>query len=136
MNFLRSFQAVWSANNVVSLLQTAGIFLSPMEDEQRKTIGKYFLQLYVRLARKALDDGQRLFRVRPKFHLLLHLLEDKRPSKQNPAHCSCWMDEDYIKKVMRVKKLTHRRTAALRCLQRWLMALPGKLQEAEKKLRL
>ena len=105
------------------------------EDEHRRVIGMYFMELYVRLARNALDSGLRLYRVRPKFHLLFHLLVEPRASMLNPAHCSCWMDEDFVKKSMRIKKAVHRRTATLRCLQRWLLALPQKLGEAAMKLK-
>ena len=110
------------------------MFLSPEEDRHRLVVGKCMVQLYVRMARKALDSNLRLFRCRPKLHLLHHMTEDVRPSRLNPAHLSCWMDEDFIKRMMHVKRMVHKRTATQRCVERYKLGLLAKLKDAEKML--
>ena len=126
-------QVVWLAECWVAMLQSAGMFLTAAEDEQRMQIGQLMLRTCVKLARWALDNNKKLFRCRPKVHLLTHMCEDQRPSRLNPCHCSCWMDEDFIKRSMNLKKKVHRRTATQRTLQRYTLALGTKLREAQKK---
>ena len=63
------------------------------------------------------------------------MVEDQRLSRLNPAHLSCWMDEDSIKRTMRIKKMVHKRTATQRCLERYKLGLLAKLKEAETKLK-
>ena len=122
---------MWLANSWVALLCSGAMFLTPEEDRERVVVGKLMMQLYVRMARDALDRNQRLFRCRPKLHILNHMTEDVRPSRLNPAHLACWMDEDNIKRVMHVKK----HVATQRCLERYKLGLVARLKEAEPKLR-
>ena len=128
-------QFVWLANSWISLLCSADMFLTPEEDRQRMVVGKLMMQLYVRMPRNALDRNLRLFRCRPKLHLLHHMAEDVRPSRLNPAHLSCWMDEDSIKRTMHIKRMVHKRLATQRCLERYKLGLLAKLKDAEKKLK-
>ena len=94
-------------------------------------VGKLMMRLYVRMARNALDRNLKLFRCRPKLHILNHIVEDCRPSRLNPAHLACWMDEDNIKRVMHVKKAVRKRVATQRCLERYKL----RLKDAEPKLK-
>lgn len=110
------------------------MFLTPADDEQRQVIGQLLLRTYIRLARWALDNNKQLFRTRPKFHLLTHMSEDQRQSRLNPCHCATWMDEDFVKRSMNLKKRVHKRTATQRTLQRYTLALGTRLREAQKKL--
>lgn len=128
----QSLQLVWAANNWAALLHSTPMFMAPGEDEQRVAVGKLMLRLYVKFARAALDDGRRLFRCRPKLHLLVHLTEDVRASHLNPSHLSCWMDEDGIKRYMRLKRMVHVRTASVRCLERYKLGLLSRLKDALK----
>lgn len=116
------------------MLHTAPMFLSAAEDEHRMHIGQLMLRTYVKLARWALDSNKKLFRCRPKLHLLTHLAEDRKPSRLNPVHCACWMDEDFVKRAMNIKKKLHKRTATERTLQRYTLALSTKLRAAQKDL--
>lgn len=107
------------------------MFMSEKEDGQRMAVGQMMVHLYIKLARSALDGGKRLFRCRPKLHLLWHLAMDSRPSRLNPSHLGCWMDEDGIKRYMRLKKLVHPRTASQRCLERYKLGLLPKLRDVK-----
>ena len=116
---------VWVANNILSLLSNSGRFLSQEEQLRVRTLGKLFMHTYLNLAHKAIVRNSRLWRVRPKLHLFDHICRMDRPSGVNPHFFSTWMDEDAVKKFMRVNSLTHKSTTAQRVLQRWLLGLPG-----------
>ena len=132
---MQPLQFVWLANSWVALLCSGDMFLTVEEDRRRVVVGKLMMQLYVRMARNALDRNLKLFRCRPKLHILNHIAEDCRPSRLNPAHLACWMDEDNIKRVMHVKKAVHKRVATQRCLERYKLGLVARLKDAEPKLR-
>ena len=122
--------SLWSANKWLEMLSHADMFLTDGQQLQKVVVGRLFLCSYLRLAQRAVENNQRLWRVRPKIHSFTHLVEEDRPGRQNPHYASTWMDEDWVKRVMRVKKKTHRRTAPTTTLQRWLLALGTKLQYA------
>ena len=54
-----------------------------------------YLRSHVALAEKAITDEKRLYRIRPKLHLLHHLFV--RDGCANPHCYSTWMDEDAFK---------------------------------------
>ena len=119
---------IWSANVWISMLFRAGMFLSEAEDEQRKVLGLLCIRTLVKLAHRELQAGRRLWRLRPKMHLVHHMCIDCRPSRLNPHHLSCWMDEEFIKRAMRVVKAVHKRTATASSLERYLLGLPQRLR--------
>lgn len=110
----------------------AGMFLTEEEVQQKQLLGEAFVRVYVKCA--AENINQRLYRMRPKFHLWHHLLEESRPSRLNPRHTSTWMDEDWVKRVMKVTRNTHRRTSTQMCLRRWLLGLNTKFESAVARL--
>lgn len=122
---------IWSANLWISMLFRAGMFLSEAEDEQRKVVGLLCIRTLVKLAREELEAGRRLWRLRPKMHLVHHMCIDCRPSRLNPHHLSCWMDEDFIKRAMKVVKAVHKRTATSSSLERYLLGLPQRFKAFE-----
>ena len=63
-------------------------------------------------------------------HFLHEMVLEAKPSHLNPNTGRTWMDEDWVKRVMKVKKGVHRRTATESCLRRYLLGLPGKMLEA------
>ena len=83
---------------------------------------------YLKLAVASDAAGVHRWRCRPKLHLLHHLAVDSYLSLQNPANFSCWMDEDCVKRMIRLKKWVHKRSATESALQRWQMGLPEVLR--------
>lgn len=117
--------AVWTSNNCLSVMANSkGYFLTPMEQEQIILLGSLFCDTYLRLAHNSILNGNRLWRIRPKYHLVQHLFMVAKVSRLNMHKYSTWIDEDGNKKFMRINRATHRRTAAIRVLQRWLLGLP------------
>ena len=113
---------LWASNHFLSIWTNAGRWLSPAEHANVKEAGKIFMQAYCALAKRAARDQVRLYKVRPKLHLLHHLV--RQETRKNPHFFSAWMDEDGLKKLMKVLKLTDARSAEKRLLQRWLLGLP------------
>lgn len=126
--------ALWAADSWVGMLSHAGMHLTENQQLHKTVVGGIFMSLYVSLAQRAITEAKRLWRVRPKFHMLHHCILEDRASRLNPVLSSTWKDEDFIKRTMRIKKLTHRRTATASTLQRWLLGLLPKLQDALSKL--
>ena len=113
----------WSANMFIKMLMRAGLFLSPAERDSIHTTGTFFLQSYLKLAVLAHSRSDLLFKLRPKWHILCHLVDDirKKESGRNPMHDSTWLDEDYIKYSLRVFRKTSRMTSSLNVLKRALI---------------
>ncbi|CAE7244739.1 unnamed protein product, partial [Symbiodinium pilosum] len=113
---------LWASNHFLSIWTNAGRWLSPAEHANVKEAGKIFTQAYCALAKKAARDQVRLYKVRPKLHLLHHLA--RQETRKNPHYFATWMDEDGLKKLVKVLKLSDARSAEKRLLQRWLLGLP------------
>lgn len=125
--------AIWTSNNVLTVLaKSEGYFLTEEENKQVHVLGDLFCDTYLRLAHGAVQQGQRLYRTRPKLHLLQHMFCLETPGRLNLQRYSTWMDEDANKKFMRINRATHRATAAQRVLQRWLLGIPSTFAKLEK----
>ena len=120
---------LWSSNRCLKLLYKAHWFLSDSEKNSVEMLGRIFASTYLRLASNSLHNNQLMWRVRPKFHMFIHLTSWSR--RINCAMYSCWMDEDWLKKVAHVMKLTATTSAQRRVLQRWLLAVPHNLEKVK-----
>ena len=86
---------IWAIHQVMVTLFLGGVFLTRAEQEQIKICGELFLKSYVALAGTAITAGECLFKCRPKFHMVHHLiLACERLSGRNPVLDSTFMDED------------------------------------------
>ena len=103
------------------------MFLTELEEENRLTLGKLCTTSYAALAANAVQGKRFLFRLRPKYHLWHHLAIDVRASKLNCNIHATWMDEDSVKRWMRIKRQVHRRTATENVLRRFLLGLRANL---------
>ena len=127
--------ALWSVDSWLRMLTHAPMHLTDSQLLQKTVLGNIFMTTYVSLAQRALVERKKLWRVRPKIHLLHHMVLEDRPSRLNPNYMSTWMDEDFIKRCMRVKKKTHKRQSTASTLSRWLLGVVAKLQEMLEQLR-
>lgn len=118
---------LWSGNHAMSMLYSAGWWLSPPEKATLHTVGNIFMCTYMRLACASVAGGHFFFRARPKLHLVHHIFKWRRGV--NPSKYSTWMDEDYLKRIGRVLKLVSVLSAQKRILERWLMSIPETLRQ-------
>ena len=119
---------LWSCNRLLRVLYAGGWFLDVEEKNTVNVLGEIFMQTYMRLAWDAVNSHTLYFRVKPKFHLLTHIVE--HPRYVNASYYSTWMDEDYLKKVAKTLGLTNVKTAQTRFLQRWLLTIPENLRRS------
>lgn len=124
--FADLFTLFWSSNRALSIMYGAGFHLSEEQLDSVKGLGQVFLDTYARLAKAANQNGEFLFKLQPKFHMLQHVWVPSRTVNQ--SRYSTWMDEDFLRKISRTLELTSSRTAHRRVLERWLMSLPEHLQ--------
>ena len=73
---------------------------------------------------QVVHSNPKIWRMRPKFHLLSHLFEEgARASQRNPNENAIWMDEDWVRRVARIIRRTHKDTSCLTVIQRYLLFL-------------
>lgn len=120
------YSMLWTSNRAVSLVYSAGRFLTPSEKATLETLGDCFTHVYMKMANEAVREHKLLFRVRPKFHLLCHIFRSTR--WVNPAFYATWLEEDALKKFAKVLGLVALQTAPKRLLQRWMLSLPENLK--------
>ena len=117
---------LWSSNRAMRLLYSANRFLNQEERRTVKVLGTLFIQTYMRKASESVLQHELMYRVRPKTHVLDHILECKWA--RNPSNYSTWMDEDWLKKLSKTMQLCSSKTAQHRILERWLLAIPLNLK--------
>lgn len=112
---------VWNGNHIMTVAHDSrdrGVLLTEEEREELRVIGN----LHLRLLNREYDRSQwipyKLFHIRPKLHLLTHWV-DRCSKIKSPLCGSCFMDEDWIKSVMRLGRLTHTRTTEMSVLTRY-----------------
>ena len=115
--------ALFSANHVISIWSNGGRWLSNTELANCERAGKLFARCYMLLASQSVAQKRFRFRMRPKFHLFMHMCVRKNLVHVNPHAYATWMDEE--KRLMTTLGLT----AEKRLLQRWLMGLPATWKE-------
>ena len=84
---------LWSGNKAMRLLyESPNWFLDSNEKKTFGVLGRIFLHTFLRLANEAMQRHEMLFKVRPKFHLVTHVVES--PRALNFSRYATWMDED------------------------------------------
>lgn len=127
---------IWAFNHSTKLLcDVPRWFLTGDEKSTVETVGLLGLRLFLKLASGARTNGDFLWRVKPKVHLVHHIFANRRPSRINYRVYSTWMDEDFLKHIGRTLKLVSSQSAQKRILQRWLMTIPGNIRKCFRQLR-
>ena len=116
---------LWAAERFIGCLAHGSLFLLESESLTAYTTGLSFLHSYVGLAGQAVAANEFFFKVRPKYHLLVHVVESLKPVQnvlhRNPFFDATFGDEDYVKHLLNLKKKMSRRTASLNVLRRFLV---------------
>ena len=109
---------VWAADELARCTMACGTFLTMEQQRHISTVGEVFIRSYAALAALACDRHEYHFKIRPKFHHLVHMLRDRRPSRRSPGWDHCYMDEDHIKHCLRMLRTVSHRTAEKHLLRR------------------
>lgn len=83
--------------------------------------GSLFNSCYTELARDALQKKQLLWKIRPKHHYWVHLLDYMSKSAINPMATSNFLDEDMMKAMRGVSKACHPKTVKVAWARRYLL---------------
>jgi hypothetical protein len=82
-----------------------------------------FFAAYSWLACAAVARGARLWKLRPKFHGLMHIRLNLQESALNPRHVACWKDEEYVGRICKTARRGHANAVAMSTLHRYFMLL-------------
>jgi hypothetical protein len=107
----------------LAILDQEPMFMSAEATAECTAAGFDYLRLYNSLAHMCVQASVRRWKVRPKCHVLAHILLRSGFSRMNPRFWSCWADEDYIGKVCKLARATHPAAVARRTLDRWFANL-------------
>ena len=95
--------------------------LTTHQRDQSYVLGNLFSSCYSALARKALDKRLPLYKIRPKHHYWLHLLDYMMKSSLNPMSTSNFLDEDMMKAMRGVAKACRPKTVKHSWARRYLL---------------
>ena len=114
----------WAAERFVGCLAEASIFLNENERATAHEYGRLFLHSYLSLASDSVTRGAYLFKVRPKLHFFSHMVDDlvAHPSGcrlRNPYYNSTFVEEDWVKHALQIKKRMSYRKACKNILLRF-----------------
>lgn len=95
--------------------------LSVQERNHSFALGNIFCTCYSALAREALNQKQLLWKIRPKHHYWVELLDYMYRSSLNPMSTSNFLDEDMMKAMRGVAKACHPKTVKHAWARRYLL---------------
>lgn len=115
---------VWSGDALMRLLYTEreenGPLLSEQARDTVKVLGVYHCRLLLVLHAQYWNFcAYYCFNVRPKYHMLSHIIDMAVDTGRNPVTQACWMEEDWVRQVAAVARKTHMRTSQLSTLRRY-----------------
>ena len=123
--------ACWSAGRFFTIIAKANVFMEAAVACEAALHLNTFVCCMSFLARAATDQGQLLFRLRPKFHLLLHvhanLCGGSSSYVWNPMVDTTWQDESFVGRMARIARRVHPSTANTRTLERYLLMLRSRM---------
>ena len=103
------------------LLSSEGQFLSPAAKAEVPGLGRRLCEVYCLLARQALNDRVRKWKIMPKLHLFLHLAEWQAVELGNPKFYWVYADEDLVGQMIEVSRSCHPTTVAATAMYKWLL---------------
>ena len=109
----------WGLAKFLHVCDNASFFFSDEECDSMSHAANCFLMCYQQLAVDSLAANKKMYKCRPKHHYFDELWRAAKSNKKNPRHHHCFMDEDYVGRISKLGKNTHRGQVALRTLQRY-----------------
>ena len=111
----------WAAVQFIGVLTHALLFMTDSECSTAAATGRLFVRSYISLAAESLEAQDYYFKCRPKLHHLLHIIEDigAPGASRNPFSDSTFVDEDFVKQTLIVKRRVSYRKASLNVLKRF-----------------
>ncbi|CAL1129176.1 unnamed protein product [Cladocopium goreaui] len=110
-------------NMFFDILYSNGIFLPANDALQAQEYAMRVCEGYSQLASMAHGTGQKLFKLRPKLHMLYEIalqLHPHGPYVLSPVATCCWTDEDYIGRVSKVVRSCHGASQSIGAMRKTL----------------
>ncbi|CAE7802398.1 unnamed protein product [Symbiodinium sp. CCMP2592] len=121
-------QLVRGGLDYIGIMHSHGIWLPQSCARVKLDSGLTFARGYAYMASRLTAAGASGFRLRPKLHYFMHMLtelqqqlDSREPFLLNAGLWLCESNEDFVGRVARVSRRVHPQTAAVRCLQRYLV---------------
>ena len=114
---------MWALADMLSVLDQAGLWLTPDEQARAHSSGLLHMQCYQYLAAEALAARICNYKMRPKWHYVSHVVWRLAFSKFNVRFQHCFQDEDFMGKLARLCGKVHRSSQLLRLFQRYILLL-------------
>ena len=115
---------IWGLTEAHHIMDSCGVLLIRPEARRLRGAIYVWLRTYSYLHCRSQIEGTFLYYIRPKHHYCEHAAMDLHPEHRfslNPRFTSCWVDESFLGKCMRIGKRTHASTCSLRLLQRYIL---------------
>ena len=119
----------WAAQAFSGCMAKGGVLLTQQERDTVVIAGTFFLKSYITLANSALEAHELLWKVRPKLHYLQHLVEGVARFSRNPFVGATFMDEDWIRVALTMKRKMSFRTSSCNVLRRFLVCTKSSLEK-------
>ena len=105
------------------ILQQEGRFFSKHAQRRMPKIAEELCGLYSCLSAEAVHLEKRAWKLVPKFHLFVHLLQSQCLHYGNPRFCWCYSDEDMVGQMVEVARSCHPKTMAATALYKYLVLM-------------
>ena len=113
----------WSIAEFCYVMDMGGRYLSTGEVSRMRYAGQQYLTAFAWLARSALRDRVLRWQLRPKLHMLEHVVDELVSSPYNLRYYWKYGDEDAIGRILEVFKHDHPWTQCKRTIERYLIHL-------------
>ena len=112
----------WALSTAVSIWSRGSRpYLTPEEADRSTELGRIYIKLYSWLASEALARGQLLWKLRPKYHYMQHMLDEVERTHANPMSQSNFLDEDHMKRLRGATVYCHPGTVKLTWARRYVL---------------
>ena len=105
------------------VVSSESMFLSAAAKRDIPILGRQLAMMYQQLSIYSFRNGLRLWKMMPKMHLFLHLVEDQVVAFGNPRFWWCYGDEDLVGHLITVSEGLHPRTLVVSLLFKWMIVV-------------
>ena len=121
-------------------MSSPGPYLTAAQRNESCALLRLHMSAYQFLSKRAQTNSVLLYRMRPKTHYTVHLLQWVWQTGQNPQQQSCFLDEDHTKGLAGIAAALHPRTFNVEfgrrySLKRVLAFDPKRLQQQKKRIK-
>ena len=119
-------------NNFFRILHDNGTWISANDRDELVLAGQYFVEGFCKLAGSTTARGLFMFKIRPKLHMYMELLETLKLGDAyafNILTSSCWTDEDFIGVCSATSRICHSGIAGYQLSIRTIQKVLGRYKQ-------